>query len=267
MMASVYVLEGVLVGGLEQFLYQFRNDFGLEGALDLTAKWGNILALHRLFFHDLGSSSLSVVCLASVLYWLAHRPHGARNVTAEYLMWLLVAFTIVNNKASAVYFLLFLPWMALLSAEVWAQTAPPSGWSKAAIGLLGAYALSGVVQDVRIIRENVASPTAVEQSERVLRQLRRPSGRLIAPMYFIFRAVPDYRVMGLTRFDHHDRTTGAFLGFEGVFDVAAREDVDAVIFDRKDFYKYLALPAQFPNAVAGYRRTLDDPRFAVYERP
>jgi hypothetical protein len=43
--------------------------------------------------------------------------------------------------------------------------------------------------------------------------------------------------------------------------------VDAVIFDREDFDKYLALPARFPNAVAGYRRTLDDSRFAVYERP
>jgi len=72
---------------------------------------------------------------------------------------------------------------------------------------------------------------------------------------------------GLHRFDHHDRRTGRFPGFDGLFEIARAESVDAVILDRVEArgFQYLHLTEPLPEAMPGYALSADDGRFAVYE--
>ena len=260
--AALYPLEAVLFADLRTLAFQLRNDPGVVTAFDLRAKLKDLMDADRVLFHDLPAASATTLFVGCAVVWLA----GIRQrapLTLRYAAWLTVAMALLQNRTSPHYLVLFLPLVLVFACETLASAA--GRWRRATAVLLVLYLAGGLGYAARTLMLN-REPTAVEESRAVLARLTKPSGRLIAPMVFFFEGAPRYRVMGLHRFDHHDRRTGRFPGFDGLFAVARDEDVDAVILDRLEArgFQYLHLPEPLPAAMPGYALSSDDGRFAVY---
>jgi hypothetical protein len=262
--AALYPLEAVVFSDLGTLVFQLRNDPGVVTAFDLRTKLNDLLAADRVLLHDLPTASATALLLGCAVIWLA----GVRRRTPlslRYAGLMALVLAVLQNRTSPHYLVLFLPLAILLACET--LEAAAGRWRMGVLALLVLYAAAGLGYGIRTLLLN-REPTAVEESRAVLTRLPQGSGRLIAPMAFFFEATPRFRVMGLNRFDHHDRATGRFPGFDGLFEVARREHVDDVIFDRVEArgFQYLHLPEPLPDAMPGYALIADDGRFAVYGR-
>ncbi len=261
---SFYLLDAVLDGSLDVMLMQFRSDPATQQNLNWLDKLSVMANYHQIFFHNHNEFALTVLFL---LCLIAFRRRIQRSEPVfVYTLFLFFSFWVLTKSATYLYFILFLPWLVMLTAN-WAIRYLPEqpGWQrKTARVLLALYGVVAIFQIGNTIIENRTLPDVDTQNALLAKHMPRQHTNVIAPIEFFFGQIENYRIRGLTYYYLLQQKQGT-ITLPALFQLAEQEDVEYVISDHRLNGSY-DIPPGAPARIGAYQRVYQDKWNSIYTR-
>lgn len=261
---SLYLADAILADQLPVLISQFRHDPATKEGLNAGDKLTVMAKYHELFFHSENEAALSILALLSLLVFRRYL-HWSQPVLL-YTVLLIGAFWLITKGNTDIYFLLFLPWLALLVAELAVLYLPnqPHWQQPVSRLLIGAYLLLAGMRLGAVLSENIRTPDTAQHNARLARFMPERHSKIIAPLEFFFGQMENYRIRGLTYY-YLLNQTGPALPLSRFFELAQRDSVLYIISDHGRNASY-PIPATTPGRIGGYRRVYQDEWSSVYAR-
>ncbi len=261
---SLYGLDALLDGKLELLVAQFLNDPATQENLHLTDKLAVLADYHQIFFHSQNEAALTILVLLSAI---AFRKHIRLSQPALlYTILLVVSFWLLTKSNTDIYFLLFVPWLAILAAQWAIDNLPvqPMWQQKTARVLLALYGLVSVSQFVSVSRENRDAVDVELHNSLLASHMPQKHTNIIAPIEFFFGQMDNYRIQGLTYYHLRERERGK-IPLETFFQQARQNNVAYIISDHRLNASY-EIPANAPSRIGVYQRIFQDSLNTIYAR-
>lgn len=240
-------------------LYQFRHDPATGGSLSMAAKLANVALVHRMFFHTAVHAALTVWVLVSlgVMWRRASEKHA---LLLPYAAALLLCFLLLLNRVTPHYYVLFLPFFAVIIGA--AHQIPSRLWR-----LTGAiFAIIACGSMAELIHANVTGLDAEMRTDRILATLATPPRRIIGPSSMLVGHAASFEITGLFSYSLYDPARPEAWTLAALFEDAAARDVDYVIFDSLAQFAAIAPLPPPPSRFRDYELATWVDQFFVYKR-
>jgi hypothetical protein len=261
---SLYGLDALLDGNVSVLLNQFFHDPATQQNLNLTDKLSVMADYHQIFFHSQNEAALSILVILCVVSF--RKKISLTQPVLLYTVLLVLSFWVLTKSDTDIYFLLFLPWLAILSAE-WLLTylpAQPRWQKKVAQGLLFFYLVVSINQIRVVVVENSTTPNREKHNALLASYMPRHQTNIIAPIEFFFGQIDNYQIRGLTYYYLLERV-GKKIPLSTFFQLAAQEKVAYIISDYGQNVSY-EIPYDAPARIGSYHRVFRDEWCSVYVR-
>lgn len=260
---SLYGADALLDGRFSTLVDQFVHDPATQQNFKLTDKLWVMLDFHQTFFHSQNEAALTVLVLVCGLFF--RKRIDWQNGLFRYTLLLIGSFWLLTKSVTDIYFLLFLPWLAVLAAQ-WLITYLPRQprWQRQTMRvLLVGYWVVAAVQIREVLIENrdsldVEAHNALLASYMPLRQ-----SKVIAPLEFFFGQMDQYRIQGLTLYFLQE-SAGHRLSLATFFRQAQQQQVRYIISDHRLNTSY-DIPPSAPAQIGHYRRIFQDKWNSLYQ--
>lgn len=261
---SLYGLDAVLNGQVNTLIQQFIHDPATQANFRLLDKLKVMLSYHQLLFHSVGEVPLSV--LVVLCAWVFRRSMGWSQPVVLYLVLLLTMFWILTKSNFDFYYLLFVPWLVLVTAHALIAYGPtrPIWQQRTAQGLLIGYFLLSLVCVVRVLIENYTKPRVEAYNARLAQYMPRKQTKIIAPITFFYGQMDQYRIHGLTYYLLMENQSGP-LPLATFFAQAERRQITYIVSDGLRNASYV-IPLDAPARIGAYHRIYRDDRTSIYAR-
>ncbi|QDK82205.1 glycosyltransferase family 39 protein [Spirosoma sp. KCTC 42546] len=261
---SLYGLDAFLDGNLAMLVKQFLYDPATQQNLHLSDKLSVLADYHRIFFY--GQNEIALTALA-ILCGIAFRHY--LNLTQPiflYTLLLIGSFWLLTKSITDIYFLLFIPWLAILTAH-WLTSylpAQPIWQKKAARILLILYGLIAGLQFVNVLTENKNALHTEAHNALLANHMPNKHAKVIAPLEFFFGQMDNYKILGLTYFYLLEREKGK-IPLDTFFRQADQARVEYIISDHRLNASY-DIPIHAPARIGVYQRIFQDSWNTIYAR-
>jgi hypothetical protein len=271
--AFLYILVGGLVSltyfadvmlaenGLAIWQYQFLNDPAVQRAFGIGSKLLVMLTYPVMFFHSPEQIALSLLLV--FLIW--HQRKSLKQLPVPlrvYTVMLMLAFWLVTKKNAGLYLTLFLPFMLVLSYELY-KIRPFS--SRLLKTVLAIYFVIGIYGTFQIIYKNLTIEYLPVSYSRLRQQIPDQKSGFV-PLTFFFNEIERYpRLMAHENFKIQSIMAKSKMSAANMASWANKNGAGFILMD----YKYRP-EAFYPKAgtrkLPFYKLTFFDGRFAVYQR-
>ena len=261
---SFYGLDALVAGKIPVLLNQFFHDPATQQNLNLSDKLSVLADYHQIFFHSQNEGALSALVILCAIAF--RKKLSLLQPVLLYTVLLVLSFWLLTKSDTDMYFLLFVPWLAVLSAE-WLLTYLPEQphWQKrAARVLLYVYLAVGAYKVYEVLLENSLTPDAEQHNALLASYMPRKQTNVIAPFEFFFGQIDNYQIRGLTYYHLLERI-GQKIPLSTFFRLAAQENVAYIISDYGKNASY-EIPYDAPAQIGPYHRVFRDEWSSVYVR-
>ena len=220
---------------------------------------------HKRFFHSPAESLLTLLVLAAgvVLHQAGYRQ--VRFLDARlYLLLLVGALACIAPGKTTKYMLLYLPFLCLVIALAFEHRPVRRPWHGPVLtGLLAGYVLVNFGFTGYLISRHEDRPAKNQLLARHL--AARGYTRVLAPLDFVFPAINDFNIQGITCYKLLMEAQKIPIGAAGIFSTAARFQRQVVIMDSVSL-RDMGLAQPVPGRTYGpYRHTHRFLDFYIYE--
>jgi hypothetical protein len=245
--------------GLLAWYQQFKADPATQNAFGLSSKLLQLLTYPRLFFHSpeqIALSLLLVFLLWSQRAYIKLLPAGLR----VYSLTLLISFWLITKANSALYFLLFIPFMLVLVYELY-RVRP---FQNRALKLVVAtYFVIGIVGMCKIIYTNATMEYLPVSYEKLRKDIPDNKSGFV-PLTFFFNEYEQYPRL-LTHENYKLQSQKKGMTTLKMAKWAYKNGAGFIVMD----YKFRPEP-YFPKAgtkkIPFYKLSFFNGRFAIYQR-
>lgn len=245
--------------GVEMWIYQFSNDPAAGNGMNLKKKLIQMVTYPRLFLHSPEQMALS----ALLIYVAFHQRNRISQLPVAlkiYSTALFVSFWLITKGNSAMYMVLFIPFMLVLVYELYRIQPFISKGLK--ISLL-AYLIIGTVGMGQLIHHNMKFGNLPE-NYKSLRPILPEDGTGLVPLTFFFNEYEEFDLLlsheNYKLHYHKQNLSPQMMAVWG-----KKMDVDFILFDY-EFLKESFYPRPGQKILPYYKLTHFDGRFAIYEQ-
>lgn len=261
---SLYGLDAWLDGNMAVLVRQFLGDPATQQNLHLRDKLSVLADYHQLFFYGQNETALTVLVL---LCGIAFRQYiRLSQPVFQYTLLLIISFWLLTKSITDIYFLLIVPWFAILAATWLTRyvSYQPAWQRKTAQVVLILYGLISVVQFVNVINENRGSLNTEAHNALLAKHMPEKQANVIAPIEFFFGQMDNYNILGMTYFYLLEREKGP-IPLNMFFKEAEQANVTYIISDHRLNASY-DIPVNAPAQIGAYRRVFQDSWNTIYAR-
>lgn len=261
---SLYGLDALVDGNIPVLLNQFFHDPATQQNLNLSDKLSVMADYHQIFFHSQNEGALSVLVILCAIAF--RKKISLTQPTLLYTVLLVLSFWVLTKSDTDMYFLLFVPWLAILSAD-WFLTylpAQPHWQKRVAQALLLVYLAVGANKIYEVLLENSVTPDIEKHNALLASYMPRHQTNVMAPIEFFFGQIDNYQIRGLTYYYLLERV-GNKIPLSTFFRLAAQENVAYIISDYGRNASY-EIPCDAPAQIGSYHRVFRDEWSSVYVR-
>jgi hypothetical protein len=180
-----------------------------------------------------------------------------------YLLLLMVSFWLLTKSNFDFYYILFVPWLALVAANVLADSRAdrPSWQRRAGVAVVIAYYGLALFTVEQVLVENRTVPYMPHYNAMLAQHMPRKHTPIIAPIGFFFDQMNTYHIHGLSyysaRYGHVSLTE--------FFQLAEQRKAAYVVSDGYKNASYV-IPLNAPERIGTYKRIFRDQMTSIYER-
>jgi len=258
---SLYVADALWDSRIDLMIAQFVHDPATQANFSLADKWRTMLDYHQLFFHGYAEVPLSVL----VLLCLLSGGRSARLATPVvlYLLLLVVSFWLLTKSNFDFYYILFVPWLALIVAKILAdgRTTKPVWQRRAGVAMVVAYYGLSLFTVEQVLVEKRAVPYMPHYNARLARHMPRKHTTVIAPIGFFFDQMETYHIHGLSYYSARH----GHVSLAEFFQLADQQQAAYVVSDGYENASYV-IPLTAPERIGAYKRIFRDQMTSIYER-
>ena len=261
---SLYGLDAILDGNIALLIKQFLNDPATQQNLHLSDKLSVLMDYHQIFFY--GQNEIALTALV-ILCGIAFRKHiHWTEPVFLYTLLLLISFWLLTKSITDIYFLLFVPWFAILGAGWLVNYLPmqPAWQKRTSQVLLFIYGLITILQFVFVITENRNTADTEVHNSLLASYMPHKQTKVIAPIEFFFGQMDTYKILGLTYYYFLEKEKGT-IPLDTFFQRAAQDNVAYIISDHRLNASY-DIPLNAPLQIGVYRRVFQDSLNTIYAR-
>lgn len=260
---SLYAVDALVDGRFDMMIRQFIDDPATQSNFKLTDKLMVMVNYHQLFFHSHNEISLSVLALLCLLVF--RRTVQFTQPVLQYLASLIVAFWLLTKSNFDFYYILFVPWLAILTATCMTAHLPeqPVWQRRVGQGLLIGYFGFSLFSIGNALVENYTQPYVPSYNSVLAQHMPRHQTKIIAPISFFFGQMDTYKIHGLSYYSALNNR--APLPLDEFFRRAEREHVEYVVSDGFLNASYL-IPLNAPARIGAYQRIFQDGLTSIYQR-
>jgi|GEM_PF-967035 len=258
---STYVADALWDGHIALMINQFIHDPATQANFSLTDKWRMMLDYHQLFFHGYAEVPLSVLVILCLL--AGGQSARLRNPTVLYLLLLVVSFWLLTKSNFDFYYILFVPWLALIVAKILAdgRTTKPVWQRRAGVAMVAAYYGLSLFTVEQVLVENRTVPYMPHYNARLARYMPRKHTTVIAPIGFFFDQMETYHIHGLSYYSARH----GHVSLAEFFQLADQQQAAYVVSDGYENASYV-IPLTAPERIGAYKRIFRDQMTSIYER-
>jgi hypothetical protein len=259
---SLYALDALLAGQVATLVGQFVHDPATQSNFRLSDKISVMLNYHQLWFHSVYEIPLSVLALLSLLVF--RRFVRWSQPIVLYLCLLVITFWLLSKSNFDFYYILFVPWLVLLTVHYLPDYWPTLTLGKQRTGrvLLAGYVAVSIVCVAFVLVENYTRPHVESYNAQLARHMPRHHTRIIAPITFVFGQIDAYQIHGLTYYELLEKRSGP-LPLSRFFAQADSSRVEYVVSDGLQNASYV-IPLDAPARIGAYTRIFRDDRTSIY---
>jgi len=261
---SLYGLDALLDGNMTVLMSQFFHDPATQENLHLPDKLAVLLDYHQVFFHSQNEAALTTLVLLGAIAF--RKKIRLAQPLFFYTVLLIASFWLLTKSDTDIYFLLFVPWLAILVAH-WLVAYLPGqpAWQKTTAKiLLVFYALVAIIQIRDVIVENQTSPDTETRNALLARYMPNKNTKVIAPIDFFFGQMDSYKIQGLTYYYLSERANKK-IPLLAFFQSANQNGVAYIISSHGKDANY-NIPADTPARISAYKRVFQDELNTIYAR-
>lgn len=261
---GLYGLDALLDGNMAVLIDQFFHDPATQENLHLSDKLAVLLDYHQVFFHSQNEAALTALVLLCAIAF--RKRIRLSQPVLRYTVLLITSFWLLTKSDTDIYFLLFVPWLAILVANWLVAYLPEQPvWQKnTAKFLLVVYALVAIVQLREAILENQATPDTESRNALLASYMPHKHTKVIAPIDFFFGQMDNYKIQGLAYYYLYERANKK-LPLQAFFQSANQNGVGYIISNHGKDANY-TIPADAPAQINGYKRIFQDHLNTIYAR-
>ncbi len=261
---SFYGLDALLDGRMMVLVNQFLHDPATQQNFHLADKLNILINFHQIFFYGLYETALTVFVLLCAI--ACRKQLAFRQPVLLYTVLLIGSFWLLTKGITDIYFLLFLPWLAILPASwltAYVQFQPV--WQKTFVRiLLVGYGCIAIIQLAAVLKENRALPDTEAHNARLASYMPHKQTAVITPLEFFFGQMEHYRIRGLTYYLLLEQEKGR-IPLAKFFWLANRDQVEYIVSDHRLNASY-DIPVNAPARIGVYRRVFQDQWNTIYAR-
>jgi hypothetical protein len=258
---SLYAADALWDGQVGVMIDQFVHDPATRANFNLADKWQVMLDYHQLLFHSHGEVPLSVLVILGLFF--GGKQVRLTNPTLLYLLLLVVGFWLLTKSNFDFYYILFVPWLALVAA--WSFTEgiadKPIWQRRAGAAMLVVYYCFSLFTAEHVLAENHTVPYMPHYNAHLAQHMPRKHTIIIAPIGFFFDQMETYRIYGLSyysaRYGH--------VSLPEFFALADQRKATYVVSDGYENASYV-IPLNAPERIGAYKRIFRDQMTSIYER-
>lgn len=261
---SLYGLDAILDGNIAVLIKQFLNDPATQQNLHLSDKLSVLMDYHQIFFY--GQNEIALTALV-ILCGIAFRKHiHWTEPVFLYTLLLLISFWLLTKSITDIYFLLFVPWFAILAAGWLINYLPmqPAWQKRTSQVLLFIYGLITILQFIFVITENRNTADTEAHNSLLASYMPHKQTKVIAPIEFFFGQMDTYKILGLTYYYFLEKEKG-IIPLDTFFHQAAQDNIAYIISDHRLNASY-DIPVNAPAQIGLYRRVFQDSLNTIYAR-
>jgi hypothetical protein len=259
---SLYAVDALLDGNMMMLIRQFHGDPATQQNFHLMDKLSVMADFHHIFFHSEKEAALTALVLLTGI--VVRRHIRLAEPVFLYTLLLIGSFWLLTKSATDIYFLLFLPWLSILTANwLLCYVAEQPLWQRKMVrALLGIYGLIACVQLVDVFIENRTKPDIESHNALLATHMPKRNARIIAPLEFFFGQIDNYRIQGLTYYHLLEREKGA-IPLDTFFQKANQANVEYIISNYRANASY-DIPIDAPAQIGAYHRIFQDKWNTIY---
>ncbi len=245
--------------GISKWYFQFTNDPAAGNGLKASKKLLQLVTYPRLFFHSPEQVALSALFVyVGWKQWpyLKQLPLCLK----AYSLAIFFSFWAITKSNSAMYMVLFIPFMIVILYELYVLNPFVT---RALKTLMAAYLVIGVFGMGQLIRKNLEFSDLPERYESLRKHIPE-DGTGLVPLTFFFNEYEEYDQL----FSHENYKLSynkQNLSAKQMASWGKARDVDFIIYDY-EFLKENFYPEPGTRHLPPYQLTFYDGRFAIYER-
>ncbi|OIN55719.1 glycosyltransferase family 39 protein [Arsenicibacter rosenii] len=261
---SIYGLDALLDGNVALLLQQFFNDPATQENLHFSDKLAVLADYHQIFFHSQNEAALSVLFILCAITF--RKRISLSQPVLLYTLLILSSFWLLTKSDTDIYFLLFVPWLAIITAH-WLVTYLPDQpvlQRRASRILLYLYALVSLIQLREVIVENQTVPNTEDRNALLASYMPATNTKVIAPLAFFFGQMDNYKIRGLTYYYLLERENKE-IPLSTFFKTAKEDNVKYIISDYGQNASY-NIPSDAPVQIGNYKRIFQDRWNSIYAR-
>lgn len=260
LVCSAYLLDILLAeNGFALWWFQFKNDPATQTAMGIRPKLIQLLTYPGLFFRSPEQVAASLL-LVYLLWYQRRRLSQLPTLLRVFSLSLFFSFWLITKANSGLYQLLFLPFILVLIAELYALRPLASTPFKVVLGI---YFIIGLYGTIAIIYKNLSHEYVPDLYEKIGNRL--PQDKVgVVPLTFFFNEYDDYprllthenyklfakkKNMSARKFSEWSKNRGAQFIVMDYF------------FNRETFY-----PKPGTKRIPYFKLVFFNGRFAIYRR-
>lgn len=258
---SLYAADALLDSRINLMIEQFVHDPATQANFSLADKWRIMLDYHQLFFHSYSEVPLSILVILCLLF--GGKSARLHNPAVLYLLLLVVSFWLLTKSNFDFYYILFVPWLALVAAKILTdgRTDRPVWQRRAGIAVVIAYYGLALFTVEQVLVENRTVPYMPHYNAMLAQHMPRKHTTIIAPIGFFFDQMETYHIHGLSyysaRYGH--------VSLAEFFQLADQQKAAYVVSDGYENASYV-IPLDAPERIGAYKRIFRDRMTSIYER-
>lgn len=245
-------------GGISTWIYQFSHDPAAGHGMKLDKKIIQLLTYPRMFLHSPEQQALTLVLL--FVGW--YQRSFLKKLPVElkvYTLTMFFSFWVITKGNSAMYMVLFIPFMMIVVYELYRLRPFVNTGLKTCAA---AYLIIGVVGMGQLIHNNMKYGDLPENYDAIRKHLPE-DGTGLVPLTFFFNEYEEFdQLLSHENYKLHYKKKNLSPHLMAAW--SKKMDVDFILFD----YAYLTeafYPRPGQKIIPFYRLTFFDGRFAVYE--
>ncbi|MFC5410091.1 ArnT family glycosyltransferase [Larkinella bovis] len=261
---SFYGLDAFVDGNIDKMIVQFLNDPATQSGFNVLDKAMVMLNYHQLFFHSIHEVPLSALAVISLL--LIRRRLYRWEPVSIYFTFLFSSFWLLSKSNFDFYYILFVPWLSLLTAGYLVNYKTYARLRQKRIlkvSLVGYY-LFALVSTSFVLHENYTKPYVEAYNEELARYMPQRQAKVLAPISFFFGQADRYQIQGLTSYFFYEER-GEKIPLSSFFEQASRKGIQYIISDRLNEMSY-HIPLNAPAKIGAFKRIYQDKFSCIYSR-
>ena len=261
---SLYGLDALIDNNINKMVMQFLNDPATQSSLKLTDKLSVMLKYHQLFFHSHNEIPLTVLALLCILTFRGYL--RLSQPIFLYLVLLICSFWLLSKSNFDFYYILFVPWLALLIAYCLINYLPnvTRGYQLAGKWLVIGFYIVSLFSVGKVLQENYTQVYIPSYNTQLAQHMPRQHTKIIAPISFFWGQHCNYKIHGLTYYHLIERRNGP-ISLPTFFNMAARDSIEYIVSDRLKNASY-EIPLNAPEHIGGFKLVFRDQYTSIYGR-